>query len=98
MRISTFLSAAFLVASVAAAPTVLNIAITMDDGASNGPFTYTSTFNVVAVGAEVTSNANEPAPGAPEATGFFNYGLNSELDTICYVSTLSFIIRHLLLP
>ncbi|KAH6675092.1 hypothetical protein B0J14DRAFT_452606, partial [Halenospora varia] len=51
------------------------------------PFQYSSTFNVIALPSEVR-NGTTPTPGAPEAQGFFNYGINAELDTICYNITL----------
>lgn len=50
-----------------------------------GPFTFTSTFNMVATPEQVIG-ANGPAPGETGAMGLYNYGINSELDIICYVS------------
>lgn len=60
-----------------------------DDGKSksDGPFTFTSTYHVTAVGSEVV-NGTTPAPGPKEAVGFFRYGINSDLDTICFNITL----------
>lgn len=48
------------------------------------PFVFTSTYNVVAVGSEVR-NGTTPVPGPQDAVGFFNYGINSAQDTICWV-------------
>lgn len=45
---------------------------------------YTSTFAVVAVGAEVL-NGTTPAPGPADAQGLFYYGINSQTETICWV-------------
>ncbi|KAG9231750.1 hypothetical protein BJ875DRAFT_406343 [Amylocarpus encephaloides] len=86
MRSSTFLSVA-LAATALAAPTILQIAVTLDDGVDAGPFHFTSQFNVVALPDQVR-NGTEAVPGAAEATGYFNYGINSETDTICYNITL----------
>jgi hypothetical protein len=49
-------------------------------------FDFTSTYNVVATPGEVVGSDGKPAPGQPGAVGYFNYGINSYLDTICYVS------------
>jgi hypothetical protein len=61
---------------------------TGEDPSCSTPFKFTSTYNVVAIGSEVR-NGTTPAPGPKEAVGFFNFGINSDMDTICYV-------RHLL--
>ncbi|KAH6682932.1 hypothetical protein B0J14DRAFT_574658 [Halenospora varia] len=53
----------------------------------NSPFTFTSTYNVVAVGSEVR-NGTTPAPGPEDARGYFNFGINSVEDTICFNITL----------
>jgi hypothetical protein len=50
-----------------------------------GPFTFTSTFNLVATPDRVV-NGTTPTPGEAGSMGFYNYGINSELDIICYVS------------
>lgn len=47
---------------------------------------YTSTYSVVALGSEVR-NGTVSVPGPSNAIGYFNYGINSHEDTICYVST-----------
>ncbi|KAL8372462.1 hypothetical protein RB595_002001 [Gaeumannomyces hyphopodioides] len=52
-----------------------------------GPFTFTSTFNMVATPEQVIG-ANGPAPGETGAMGMYNYGINSQLDIICYNITL----------
>lgn len=51
---------------------------------STFPFVFTSTYSVVAKGSEVR-NGTTPAPGPEDAVGFFNFGINSMEDTICYV-------------
>jgi len=48
------------------------------------PFVFTSTYNVVALSSEVR-NGTTPAPGPKDAVEFFNFGINSNTDTICYV-------------
>ncbi|KAF3939739.1 hypothetical protein ABW19_dt0208366 [Dactylella cylindrospora] len=55
------------------------------------PFFFTSVFHVVATGAEVVSGSgaeSKPAPGPADAIGFFNYGINSITDTICWNITV----------
>ncbi|KAH8895521.1 hypothetical protein GQ53DRAFT_617780, partial [Thozetella sp. PMI_491] len=52
-----------------------------------GPFTFTSTYNLVATPDRVI-NGTTPTPGEAGSMGFYNYGINSELDIICYNITL----------
>ena len=92
MIIGTLISASLFVAHIAAAPTTITILV--DDGTTAGaaaaggsPFQFTSSFNVVAIPTEVRNGTVE-VTGAADATGYFNYGLNSASDTICYVSFL----------
>ncbi|PQE28141.1 guanine deaminase protein [Rutstroemia sp. NJR-2017a BBW] len=54
---------------------------------ANGPFIFTSTYNIVALGSEVR-NGTTAAPGPDNAVGYFNYGINSFSNTICYNITL----------
>lgn len=54
------------------------------DGGKKGSFPFTSTYKVVAVGSEVR-NGTTPVPGPKDAVGYFNYYINSDYDTICYV-------------
>lgn len=49
------------------------------------PFYFTSTYTVVANPNEVINTTGSPVPGQPGAIGYFNYGINSDLDVICYV-------------
>lgn len=49
------------------------------------PFYFTSTYQVVATPDQVI-NGTTPTPGEPGAIGYFNYGININLDVICYVS------------
>ncbi|KAG9232297.1 hypothetical protein BJ875DRAFT_89681 [Amylocarpus encephaloides] len=50
---------------------------------SGGQQTWTSTYHVVAVGAEVR-NGTVPAPGPADAVGYFDFQINSVEDKICY--------------
>lgn len=50
-----------------------------------GPFSFTSTYNLIATPDRVVDAENAAAPGEEGAMGFYNYGINSELDIICYV-------------
>lgn len=51
-----------------------------------GPFTFTSTYEVKATGKQVIGTDGVPAPGPDSSSGIFRYGINSDLNTICYVS------------
>ena len=51
------------------------------------PFHFTSVYHVVATPDQVV-NGTTPTPGEPGAIGYYNYGINSELDVICYNITL----------
>ncbi|KAI5360100.1 hypothetical protein Slin15195_G119620 [Septoria linicola] len=53
-------------------------------GAKGFPIPFTSTYRVKAVPGEVVSMTNQPTGGLPGAVGFYDLGVNSELDTICY--------------
>ncbi|CRK12351.1 hypothetical protein HYQ45_017819 [Verticillium longisporum] len=57
--------------------------------AANGPFTFTSTYNLIATPDRVINADNEVAPGEAGSMGYYNYGINSELDIICYNITLT---------
>jgi len=59
-----------------------------DASCKSSPFVFTSTYNVIATGSEVR-NGTVSVPGPAEAVGFFNYGINSAEDTICYVCLTS---------
>lgn len=52
------------------------------------PFYFTSTYAVVATPDQVI-NGTVATPGEPGAIGLYNYGINSELEVICYVSPKS---------
>lgn len=62
----------------------MSVAAPAQQGGS--PFVFTSTYNVIALGSEVR-NGTVSVPGPTNAIGYFNYGINSQQDTICYVST-----------
>lgn len=49
----------------------------------NGPFNFTSTFNIVATPDQVV-NGTTPTGGLPGTLGFFNFGINSDMDLICW--------------
>jgi CHRD domain len=52
-------------------------------GCKNGPFKFTSTYSVVATPDQVV-NGTTPTGGLPGCTGFYDFGINSDLDLICY--------------
>ncbi|ERF70695.1 hypothetical protein EPUS_02561 [Endocarpon pusillum Z07020] len=54
-----------------------------DRDCQNGPFKFTSTYNVVATPDQVV-NGTTPTGGLPGCTGFFDYGINSDLNLICW--------------
>lgn len=51
-------------------------------------FDFTSEFQVTAVPEQVV-NGTTPAAGQPGAIGYYKFGLNSDLNTICYVRLFS---------
>ncbi len=51
----------------------------------DSPFYFTSTYHVVATPDQVI-NGTTSTPGEPGAIGYYNYGINSDLDVICFVS------------
>ena len=61
-------------------------AVVPQQQAGQGPFTFTSTYNLIATPDKVINAENATAPGETGAIGYYNYGINSELDIICYVS------------
>jgi len=52
------------------------------------PFVFTSSVAIVATGAQVVNNVSVSTPGPKEAVGYFNYGINSHTNTICFNITL----------
>ncbi|KXJ88102.1 hypothetical protein Micbo1qcDRAFT_123360 [Microdochium bolleyi] len=55
---------------------------------SRGPFDFTSTYEIVAEPKQVVNPQNEFTGGLEGALGYFNFGLNSHEDVICYNITL----------
>lgn len=53
---------------------------------ASGPFTFTSTFHIEATPDQVVNGTTNPTPtgGLPGALGFYDFGINSDLDLICY--------------
>jgi hypothetical protein len=62
----------------------------------DSPFTFTSTYHVVANPDQVYNGSNPAVstPGQPGAIGYYNYGINSELDVICYVRLITLSTQH----
>jgi hypothetical protein len=54
-------------------------------GKGGSPFTFTSTYKVVATPDQVI-NGTTPTPGEPGAIGYYNFGINSKDEYICYAS------------
>ncbi|KPI35254.1 uncharacterized protein AB675_3756 [Cyphellophora attinorum] len=52
------------------------------------PFKFTSIYQVTATPDQVVNANNTVTPGEPGAVGYYNYGINSELDLICWYITL----------
>ncbi|KAM5352125.1 hypothetical protein ACJ41O_004848 [Fusarium nematophilum] len=52
------------------------------------PFSFTSTFNIVATPEQVVDQQNNPTGGLAGSKGIFKFGLNSNEDIICYNITL----------
>ncbi|KAK1453446.1 hypothetical protein CMEL01_05105 [Colletotrichum melonis] len=55
---------------------------------SSGPFHFTSTYDVIATPDQVVDNNNTFTGGLAGAIGYFNYGINSKENVICYNITL----------
>ncbi|KEF51716.1 uncharacterized protein A1O9_12351 [Exophiala aquamarina CBS 119918] len=53
----------------------------------DSPFRFSSVYHVVATPDQVI-NGTTPTPGEPGSVGYFNFGINAELDVICYNITL----------
>lgn len=53
------------------------------------PDSFTSAFIVEATPDQVVANDGTPAPGEPDATGTFEFRINSDLEIICYDITLN---------
>lgn len=47
---------------------------------------FTSTYSIVATPEQVVNNVSVSTPGQPGAVGYYNYGINSKDNVICYVS------------
>merc|ERR1712000_212811 len=52
------------------------------------PFCFTSTYQIVATPDQVVNANNTATPGEPGAIGYYNYGIQSEMDLICWHITL----------
>ncbi|KAK3063495.1 hypothetical protein LTS18_015063 [Coniosporium uncinatum] len=52
------------------------------------PFEFTSDYRVVATPGQVVDTNNVRTGGLPGAIGFYNYGINSDENVICYNITL----------
>ncbi|KAG9250149.1 CHRD superfamily protein [Emericellopsis atlantica] len=61
---------------------------TRGDHKMAGPFTFTSTFNVIASPNQVVNSDNEYTGGLEGCTGQFNFGINSHENVICYNITI----------
>ncbi|KAF4995656.1 hypothetical protein FGRMN_4966 [Fusarium graminum] len=56
--------------------------------ASNVPFTFTSTYEIVATPDQVVDSENKFTGGLKNSHGLFKYGINSHENIICYNITL----------
>ncbi|TQN64917.1 hypothetical protein CSHISOI_10643 [Colletotrichum shisoi] len=59
-----------------------------DNKGSRGPFTFTSTYDVVATPGQVVGSNNTFTGGLEGAVGYYRYGINSWDNVICYNITL----------
>ncbi|KAK1995368.1 hypothetical protein LX36DRAFT_692653 [Colletotrichum falcatum] len=57
-------------------------------GGAPGPFSFTSTYDVVATPDQVVDSNNTFTGGLAGAVGYFSYGINSRDNVICYNITL----------
>jgi hypothetical protein len=56
---------------------------------SYGPFDFTSTYKILATPDQVVNATNAYTGGLQGASGWFNYGINSYHNVICYNITLT---------
>jgi hypothetical protein len=67
---------------------VLATLATAQQSMDSAPFSFTSTYTLIATPDAVINPDNEPTPGEAGAIGHYNYGINVDLDIICYNITL----------
>merc|ERR1712217_130916 len=56
----------------------------------DGPFEFTSTYSVVATPDQVVNSDNEFTGGLEGTKGFYEYGINSKEDYICWTTRRAF--------
>lgn len=62
---------------------------TSQPSSNQGPFVFTSTYNVRATPGQVVDAQNNKTGGLEGCTGTFNYGINSHENIICWNITVS---------
>jgi hypothetical protein len=67
---------------------LLGTLATAQQSMDSAPFAFTSTYTLIASPDAVINPDNQPAPGEAGAIGHYNYGINVDLDIICYNITL----------
>ncbi|KAM3452610.1 hypothetical protein MY3296_004348 [Beauveria thailandica] len=79
------------VAQAAAVPSDSTNGVTRrtNDNKAPGPFTFTSTFNVIAKPENVVDAQNNFTGGLQGSSGLFNFGINSNENVICYNITIT---------
>lgn len=95
MKVATALSALAMIAAVRAAPPfgksgTCRVAKPKPDQGQPDmkqfPFCFTSTYQIIATPDQVVNANNTATPGQPGAVGYYNYGTQSDMDLICWVS------------
>lgn len=76
----------FAAAAPQAPPAAANPPSLPQPATGAGPFHFTSTYNLIATPDKVINANNTVQAGETGAIGYYNYGINAELDIICYVS------------
>lgn len=68
-----------------------NLPFYPNTGCPNPVFNFTSTYSIVATPDQVVNGTTNPVftGGLAGCTGFYNYGINVDLDLICYSITLT---------
>lgn len=75
---------------VAALPsTNSNLAARHDNSKKGGPFTFTSTYHVIAKPENVVDAENKPTGGLEGSSGVFAFGINAHDNVICYNITIT---------
>merc|ERR1712054_447489 len=84
MKVSQVAAVLAVTASAPAAPWRDGWKNGHEEKCMDGPFEFTSTYSVVATPDQVVNSDNEFTGGLAGAKGYYEYGINSKEDYICW--------------